>query len=266
MHAILKVTLALIALSAGAANAQTCSCMGINQSPVRIYSAKACDITVPGNKLWQANFPATRGAAIPVFYPELKTYVDGADTEYNINLTHRLTTPADKTQGIYFYNQGQNQDPYVLQNFHFHAPGEHQIDNEKTDAEVHFVFQNGKGAVVVFAFIYHIDPSSRPDDLFLAAQQPMANLLSGKLDSFTYNRLAAVIAEMFPNGKQYFSYAGSLTTAPFSEGVTFVVARKPRTITAAQLGLFKGLDYHGHPIGPARGRKDVGNRLVLHSR
>ena len=70
--------------------------------------------------------------------------------------------------------------------------------------------------------------------------------LKGKLDPVS----------MLPNSLAYYSYAGSLTTPPCSEGVTFYILKTPMEMSKAQLDQFKKLyPMNARPTFPLNGRQ-----------
>jgi carbonic anhydrase len=61
---------------------------------------------------------------------------------------------------------------------------------------------------------------------------------------------------MLPKSLAYYSYAGSLTTPPCSEGVTFYILKTPMEMSKAQLEQFKKLyPMNARPTFPLNGRK-----------
>jgi len=60
--------------------------------------------------------------------------------------------------------------------------------------------------------------------------------------------------------KAFFSYAGSLTTPPCTEGVTWYVFNSPIEMSPAQIRAFTTLEHLGHTNRPIQSR---GGRVVL---
>jgi carbonic anhydrase len=62
--------------------------------------------------------------------------------------------------------------------------------------------------------------------------------------------------ELLPNDRRYFTYMGSLTTPPCSEGVKWIVMRQPVTLTKDQIDIFARMyPMNARPIQAASGRR-----------
>ncbi|MEY4431675.1 MAG: hypothetical protein RLZZ533_1611, partial [Cyanobacteriota bacterium] len=60
---------------------------------------------------------------------------------------------------------------------------------------------------------------------------------------------------LLPASLQYYSYAGSLTTPPCTEGVRFYILKQPVPMSAAQLAAFRALfPMNARPLQPLNGR------------
>lgn len=159
---------------------------------------------------------------------------------------------------------------YQFQRLHFHRPLEHNIAAPVTNPntmEMHCVFVNTSMPhnAVVLGVVFNIEGSNNP---FIDSLWP-------KFDSIVNNRLPQPqpVNVNFNNigGKSlityfanYWSYAGSLTTPCYQEGVTWFVARGTGTVSQAQFNQFASFKYKGTiPIGPARDSQRLGNRLLI---
>ncbi|MFO1269875.1 MAG: carbonic anhydrase family protein, partial [Rubrivivax sp.] len=67
-------------------------------------------------------------------------------------------------------------------------------------------------------------------------------------------------AELLPEDRRYYTYMGSLTTPPCTEGVLWVVMRTPVTVTAAQVDLFARI----YPMN-ARPPQALAGRRIMQS-
>lgn len=115
----------------------------------------------------------------------------------------------------------------TLRQFHFHTPSEHHINGEHFPMEVHFVFDAGSSLIVLGVPI-EIDTC---DDSLLtsvfknadAAAAPGTSTETGPLNfKAIYDRI---------QNAQLWNYAGSLTTPPCSEVVTWLVASQPLRVS-----------------------------------
>jgi carbonic anhydrase len=68
-------------------------------------------------------------------------------------------------------------------------------------------------------------------------------------------RLPLDLNELLPTERSYYTYMGSLTTPPCSEGVLWMVMKTPVTISAEQIAIFSRLyPMNARPIQSASGR------------
>ena len=64
------------------------------------------------------------------------------------------------------------------------------------------------------------------------------------------------LAELLPADRRYYTYMGSLTTPPCSEGVKWIVMRQPVTLTKEQIEIFARMyPMNARPIQSASGRR-----------
>lgn len=140
-------------------------------------------------------------------------------------------------------------ETYKLLQYHFHTHSEHAIDGHSYPMEVHLVHKNeatGKLAVIGIMF------EEGAENAFLAQFMPH---LPAHADE-TYNDPATyTIADVLPAAAGYYTYAGSLTTPPCSEIVTWIVMKTPVEASAAQLQQFETLMHeNARPLLPVNGR------------
>jgi len=63
------------------------------------------------------------------------------------------------------------------------------------------------------------------------------------------------LKELLPTSLEYYSYAGSLTTPPCTEGVRFYILKQPVSISAEQLATFQKLfPMNARPLQPLNER------------
>lgn len=112
-------------------------------------------------------------------------------------------TPSEK-QYITFNNV-----QYELIQYHFHSPSEHFINSKKTLMEVHLVHKDKDGDYVVIGFFIEKGMAGVFDDGISKKDNSVFTLNRSDLNTF------------------YYTYAGSLTTAPFSANVRWIIFPKP---------------------------------------
>ena len=127
-------------------------------------------------------------------------------------------------------------DIYPLIQYHFHAPSEHVIGNKTFPAELHFVHIRDDGRIAVLGVLLE-EGKSNP-----ALQDILDHV---PVDAATHNKTSGI--EINPKSllpksvSHFYTYAGSLTTPPCSEGVSWYVLAEPVTISADQLSKLESL-------------------------
>ncbi len=138
-----------------------------------------------------------------------------------------------------------------LAQFHFHTPSEHLKNGIATPMEMHLVFNDAAdNLLVVGRWIEQGAFNSALDPIFSHLPQTSADTLH--VDHFNLNTL-------LPDNLQSFRYSGSLTTPPFSEGVTWVDLAQPLTMSAAQINNFTAL----FSDGDSREIQALNGRIIL---
>jgi carbonic anhydrase len=221
--------------------------VGTRQTPVNIETAKAT----------------------PAFLSDLRfTY---ADTAFEVeNTGHVIEVMYETGSSLSFASRSNgigvctlqaaesSADSYQLVQFHFHAPSEHTIDGNSYDLELHLVHQNSLGelAVVGVLFSKGTDPTPLLDDLMLNAPT--------KEGSTTVGTRRINISQLLPADRTYYSYSGSLTTPPCSEGVRWFVMKTPLAVSPFALNRihslisgfegYEGFPNNNRPTMPLNGR------------
>jgi carbonic anhydrase len=125
-------------------------------------------------------------------------------------------------------------EKYELQQFHFHTPSEHRINGKHHDIEQHLVFQSKSGKISVVSVLYDV---SAKESAFMA---PIVEDLPKNKDDIKEIKkvgLSGLLSDV-KNITQAFTYSGSLTTPPCTEGVTWYVNQEPQDVSLNQfLGL-----------------------------
>jgi len=139
---------------------------------------------------------------------------------------------------------------YELVQFHFHRPSEERIDGRQFEMSVHLTHKDEQGRLAVVAVL--MDKGQQPQP----AVQKVWNNLPLEKGEENAARVALDIAELLPTDRRYFTYMGSMTTPPCSEGVQWVVMRQPVVMTAEQIELFARIyPMNARPVQAASGRR-----------
>jgi len=155
-------------------------------------------------------------------------------------------------------------DTYDLIQFHFHAPSEHKVNGRLADMELHLVHRNALLNLAVVGVLLQVGPRPNPviEEIFrVAPDAPGAAALEGR----TLNAL-----EVLPrNPFSFWTYSGSLTTPPCSEGVKWTVLKNPVNVSQATVDRFRsiianfpnygGFDANNRPVTPLNGRAILSN-------
>jgi len=137
---------------------------------------------------------------------------------------------------------------FQLVQFHFHRPSEERIDGKAYDMVVHLVHKSLEGKLAVVAVLLE-KGSAQP------VVQSVWNNLPLEKNSELAARAPIDLNQLLPAARGYFTYMGSLTTPPCSEGVLWMVMKQPVTISPEQIGIFARLyPMNARPIQQAAGR------------
>ena len=137
---------------------------------------------------------------------------------------------------------------YDLVQFHFHRPSEERINGKQFDMVAHLVHKDLEGRLAVVAVL--LEQGSA-----LAVVQSVWNNLPLEKGDEVAARLPLDMNALLPAERSYFTYMGSLTTPPCSEGVLWMVMKNPVQVSIEQIGIFTRLyPMNARPIQSASGR------------
>jgi carbonic anhydrase len=139
---------------------------------------------------------------------------------------------------------------YGLLQYHFHTPSEHTLDGHRHPVEQHFVHSGPNGETLVLGLF--LVPGGHKE----AVPEPLP-AACGPTREQTVNLKSAL-----PNDLSTFRYQGSLTTAPFTGPVSWLVLQKPLAVTAAGIAGLRRL----FPDGDARETQPLNGRVVRYRR
>lgn len=145
------------------------------------------------------------------------------------------------------------QQHYKLVQFHFHRPSEHLIGGQSFPMEVHFVHQAESGGIGVVGVLMTV---GRSHPVFNKIVTTMPTSAGGSVKAPAGVDPSALL----PQGHSYYAYAGSLTTPPCSEVVSWMLLTDSIEVAAADVEAFAKL----YPMN-ARPAQKVNRRYVLRS-
>jgi carbonic anhydrase len=138
---------------------------------------------------------------------------------------------------------------YELTQFHFHKPSEESIDGKRRDMVVHLVHKDDAGKLAVVAVLL------QAGDTNPAIAALWNNLPAHKQAEVELKGVQIDPADLLPRDRGYYTFAGSLTTPPCSEGVTWYVLKKPSQVSSGEIARFaKAYPMNARPLQPLNGR------------
>ncbi|GKZ35670.1 hypothetical protein AbraIFM66950_006416 [Aspergillus brasiliensis] len=172
---------------------------GTHQSPIVIGSS---EISKVDNKTVVLNIPTVSDLEF-----------ENLGTTIEVPLTNGTLVVGDHT--------------YTLAQFHFHTPSEHRIDEEHFPMEAHFVFSDKDGNIAVVGYVIQL--TSTKDH-----STPLLNTIFENVDEIAETGSTtelglldfSSVSRHFLNNEIY-TYSGSLTTPPCTEGVSWYVSALP---------------------------------------
>ncbi|MBB3120469.1 carbonic anhydrase [Pseudoduganella violacea] len=137
---------------------------------------------------------------------------------------------------------------YELQQFHFHRPSEERINGKGFEMVIHLVHKDADGRLAVLALLLE---RGKPQP----AIQTVWNHLPLEKRDIAMPSVVLDPNDLLPQRRDYFTYMGSLTTPPCTEGVLWLVMKEPVQASPAQMALFSRLyPLNARPIQAGSGR------------
>jgi carbonic anhydrase len=202
---------------------------GANQSPINLGTSHK-----PRPHLHIAILTIPSDASVSVLTEKPKMTIPEQEVEFE-NLGTTIEIIVNGTTSI-------GGTDFQLKQFHMHTPSEHHINGEYHPLEVHMVHQgvadNTKLAVIALMFQVSASNSS-------SIIRSLSSSLSAISAPGTKTAIPAgidfsdVLAKMASS--DILSYAGSLTTPPCAEGVSFMIVKDPLDISVADFNAIKSI-------------------------
>jgi carbonic anhydrase len=204
-----------------------------SQSPINIARANACVTALP-------RLVATRRSPVT----EVWNNTGSPDEEATIRVA---ATPPEGWLEV-------GGTTYHLRQYHLHAPAEHQINGNVAAMEIHYVFEADDGSLAVIARFVNEGAHNAAFNPLLAAM-PERKDISVTIESA--DPLGHTLGPWMVQPRS-FRYSGSLTTHPYTTGVSWIVLADPINFSADQMARFRGLFPHGN----SREVQDIDGRIV----
>lgn len=169
-----------------------------------------------------------------------------ADAKNIENNGHTLQVNFDDKSKIDFDGKA-----YKLVQMHFHTPSEYQIDSKEFELEIHMVHKNDKGELLVVSSL------ANSGDVLKGAESIIQKAPKKKGDKKDLKNFNANV--FLPENKAFFTFTGSLTTPPCSEGVRWIVFKNPISLSSKQIGTLHNIMDHNNR------KLQEKNKRVIHS-
>ncbi len=198
--------------------------VGGSQSPIDIASAAVYDADLP---------------ELVIDYPSQPLHV--------LNNGHTVEVISSDTATLRFGEQ-----VYTLRQLHFHAPSEHTVDGDAAEVEVHFVHADGEGHMAVVAVLFEEGEAEHPE----IGELLKVELLSEPGGELVEPDRLFDFHRFLPDSLDpYYTYAGSLTTPPATEGVRWFVLQNRLHLTPQQIETIDRVYYsNNRPTQPLNAR------------
>jgi carbonic anhydrase len=140
------------------------------------------------------------------------------------------------TLRVRFANSGQlilGKEHYRLQQFHFHTPGGEQIDGERFPFAAHILHKSAAGQLLAIVVPFRLGAEHPLLAQLLARIPPRAD------GDHHIPGLRLNARQLLPKDLGYYRYTGSLTAAPCTEGVQWLVMKQAQELSAGQLATWQ---------------------------
>lgn len=170
-------------------------------------------------------------------------YKEGALKLVNNGHTIQINPEAGSTLSV-------NKDVYDLVDVHFHRPSEEEIDGKNSPMVVHLVHKNKKGKMAVLAVLVN-EGKENPGVKVLWANLPPKDKEG---EEFAPAKVVFNPSTLLPADMGHFTYEGSLSTPPCTEGVMNYVLKTPIELSKGQINKFP-FKVNARPVQNMNGRK-----------
>jgi carbonic anhydrase len=144
---------------------------------------------------------------------------------------------------------------YDLVQFHFHKPSEEMIDGRQFAMVAHLVHRDNKGNLAVIA----VPLKAGAENPVIAAV--WRYLPKEKDREVSLHAVTIHPGRLLPLNRAYFTYSGSLTTPPCTEGVRWFVLKSPGNVSFSEVTTFGRLyRANARPVQPLNKREVIASQ------
>lgn len=172
-------------------------------------------------------------------FPKIPSKGKGAEDVLTIDYVDVPLRVLNNGHTIQVANQGDSyilvgDKRYDLVQFHFHSPSEHTLAGERFPLEVHFVHKSEDGQLAVVGAFFQIgEPAPELAELWRKAPKEETE------EPVAPPKKVLDVTKIASTREGYFSYAGSLTTPPCSEGVRWFVLKHVSSVDKKTVDAFR---------------------------
>jgi carbonic anhydrase len=164
------------------------------------------------------------------------------------NNGHTIKIMADKAGSLTI-----GDDTYQLLQFHTHAPSEGAINGQRADMVIHMVHKKAQEKLELAVVSVYLETGKTTNPLIDTLWKVMPTK-SGKPQH--HDDIEIDINQLLPKDKSYYTFEGSLTTPPCTEGVKWIILKQPVVMEADQLTQFHAVyRNNARPLQPLNDRK-----------
>jgi carbonic anhydrase len=143
---------------------------------------------------------------------------------------------------------------FALQQFHFHTPGGDKLNGEAFEFAAHILHKSVSGQLLAIVVPFRVGAESP----LLA--QVLPHIPAKVNGDHVIDKVQVNVDDLLPRQRSYYRYSGSLTDAPCTENVEWLVMKQPLTLSKAQLATWRS-----HFKDNMRGVNPINGRAVLES-
>lgn len=144
---------------------------------------------------------------------------------------------------------------YDLQRMEFHHPSEHAVKGKLSDLDVQLVHKSAEGKFAIIAARFSLDPGM-PNAAIAALWEHLPTTAGATEKVTTFVNPGGFL----PADRGYWTYMGSLTTPPCTEGVRWFVMEEELSVSREQVRQFTGIfRMNSRPLQDTHGRKIEAN-------
>lgn len=192
-----------------------------------LLGATACQASLCDSGQRQSPINITPDAVVPDKQPPLLPSYQSVLLKL-ANDGHTLRVRFDKSGYVTL-----GKERYSLQQFHFHTPGGDQINGENFPFAAHILHKSATGQLLAIVVPFRLGA----ENPLLAQLLP---LIPARADGdHRYPASTVSAQQLLPQPLGYYRYTGSLTAAPCTEGVQWLVMKQPLTLSGAQLATWQ---------------------------